>query len=145
MNPPMSPLIARLLDDFGYPLLDDSNLEAFIAAPGEAVLFCGGDPLQYPECLDVAVVLPELLRAFPGRFRAGVCSTGLETAVQTRFGFNRWPALVFMRSGEYVGVITGIQDWSVYLERIQSLLATPSSRAPSIGITVTTAVVHACH
>ncbi len=42
---------------------------------------CAGDPVQYPECLDVAVVLPELLRAFPGRFRAGIPAVEMEPAV----------------------------------------------------------------
>jgi hydrogenase-1 operon protein HyaE len=73
-QPPIHPLIARLIDEFGYPQLDAGNLETWNAAPGDAVLFCAGDPVQYPECLDVAVVLPEILRAFPGRFRAGIAS-----------------------------------------------------------------------
>ncbi len=140
----MHPLITRLLDEFGYPLLTADNLEAFCDAPGDAVLFCGGNPAQHPECLDVAVVLPELLRAFPGRFRAAVASSDLEPVMQARFGFSVWPALVFLRNGTYVGVIPGIQDWSVYLARIQDLLVAPSSRPPSIGIAVSTASTP-CH
>lgn len=147
MNPTVHPLIARLIDEFGYPRLDAGNLEAFLAAPGDAVLFCAGDPVQHPECLDVAVVLPELLRAFPGRFRSGVAEVALEPALQARFGFTRWPTLVFLREGGYVGSISGIQDWSVYLERIGELLATPASRPPSIGIPVQSAAsqAHTCH
>lgn len=140
----MHALIARLIDEFGYPRLDAGNLESFLAAPGDAVLFCAGDPVQHPECLDVAVVLPELLRAFPGRFRAGVAAAALEPLLQARFGFPRWPTLVFLREGGYVGAIGGIQDWSVYLARIAELLATPASRPPSVGIPVQSA--HAsCH
>lgn len=140
----MHALINRLVDEFGYPLLTADNLEAFCEAPGDAVLFCGGDPAQHPECLDVAVVLPEILRAFPGRFRAAVAATELEPAMQARFGFSVWPALVFLRNGAYVGVIPGIKDWSVYLARIQDLLAAPSSRPPSIGIAVS-ATSTTCH
>lgn len=143
MNP-QHPLIARLVDEFGYPLLNASNLDAFCEAPGDAVLFCGGDPTQHPECLDVAVVLPEILRTFPGRFRTAVITSDLNLAVQTRFGFSRWPTLVFLRNGAYVGVISGIQDWSVYLARINELLATPASRPPSIGVTVSSASA-TCH
>lgn len=143
MNP-QHPLIARLVDEFGYPLLNASNLDAFCDAPGDAVLFCGGDPAQHPECLDVAVVLPEILRAFSGRFRTGVIASALEPAVQARFGFSRWPTLVFLRNGAYVGTISGIQDWSVYLARINELLATPASRPQSIGVTVSSASA-TCH
>jgi hydrogenase-1 operon protein HyaE len=122
-----------------------SNLEAFCQAPGDAVLFCAGDPVQYPECLDVAVVLPELLRVWPGRFRAGVVSPEQEAAVQARYGFQRWPTLIFLRRGEYLGALSGIQDWSVYLARIETLLAGPVSRPPSIGIAVSTAATPTCH
>jgi hydrogenase-1 operon protein HyaE len=143
MNP-LHPLIARLVDDYGYPLLDQDTLDACIAAPGDTVLFCAGDPLLYPECLDVAVVLPELMRAFSGRFRAAVVSRELEAELQARYGFNRWPSLVFLRDGGYVGVLSGILDWSVYLARIQDLLAAPTARPPSIGIAVSASVSH-CH
>lgn len=139
------PLIARLTGEYGYPPLDTGNLEAFCAAPGDAVLFCAGDPVQYPECLDVAVVLPELLRAFPGRFRAAVAAPALEPDLQARYGINRWPTLVFLRNGDYVGALAGIQDWSVYLARIQDLLAATPSRPPSIGIAVSTAAASTCH
>ena len=145
-QPPIHPLIARLIDEFGYPQLDAGNLETWNAAPGDAVLFCAGDPVQYPECLDVAVVLPEILRAFPGRFRAGIAASELEPAMQARFGFNRWPTLVFLRGGAYVGVISGIQDWTVYLGRINELLAAPAHRPPSIGIPVSSpSTSHTCH
>ncbi len=66
-QPPIHPLIARLIDEFGYPQLDAGNLETWNAAPGDAVLFCAGDPVQYPECLDVAVVRRKSAR-LPGRF-----------------------------------------------------------------------------
>ncbi len=143
---PKHPLIARLIEEFGYPMLVAAELEAFCNAPGEAILFCAGDPAQHPECLDVAVVLPELLRAFPDRFRAGIAAPELEPALQARYGFTRWPTLVFLRGGAYVGMIPGIQDWSVYCERIRELLATPASRPPSIGIPVSAPAVSAtCH
>jgi hydrogenase-1 operon protein HyaE len=146
---PYHPLISRLIEDLGYPLLDSQGgLESFCDTPGDVVIFCGGDPVQHPECLDVAVVLPELLRAFPGRFRAAVASTGIEPILQARYGFNRWPSLVFLRGGDYVGTLSGILDWSVYLARLQELIDASVSRPPSIGIAVSASAAHAsttCH
>jgi hydrogenase-1 operon protein HyaE len=151
-TPPLHPLLTRLIDDFGYPCLDRDNLEACLAAPGDSVLFCAGDPVQYPECLDVAVVLPELMRSFPGRFRVALASRELEADMQTRFGFNRWPSLIFLRDGQYVGTLSGMLDWTVYLARIQDLLVAPAGRPPSIGIAVNidasidvNSPAHACH
>ena len=138
------PLIARLNTELGYPTLGPANLESFIEAPGDGVIFCGGDPLQHPECLDVAVVLPELLRAFPGRLRAGVAGRELGPILQARFGLSRWPSLLFVRGGAYVGTLAGMLDWSVYLARTQDLLAGPVGRPPAIGIAVKTASA-TCH
>lgn len=137
-HPQTHRLIARLTDELGYPRLGPSNLEAFIETPGDGVIFCGGDPLQHPECLDVAVVLPELLRAFPGQLRAGVAERGLEPILQARFGLSRWPSLLFVRSGSYLGILPGMLDWSVYRARIQELLSGPVARAPAIGFAVKT-------
>jgi hydrogenase-1 operon protein HyaE len=130
------PLVARLSTDYGYPLLDAAGLDDFLEAAGDGVIFCGGDPVQHSECLDVAVVLPELLRAFPGRLRAGVAGRELEPALQARFGINRWPSLVFVRAGAYVGTLAGMQDWPVYLARVEDLLAGPVCRPPSIGVAI---------
>lgn len=143
--PALHALVARLVEQFNYPLVDADNLDAFLAQPGDAVLFCSGDALQYPEVPDVAVVLPELLASLPaGRLRPAVVSRGLETQMQTRYGFSRWPCLVFLRDGEYVGIIPGMQDWGVYQQRIEELMAATPSRPPSIGIAVSTSASH-CH
>ncbi len=138
------PLIARLVEAHGYPRLSQDNLDACLDAPGDSVLFCAGDPVQYPECLDVAVILPELMRSFPGRFRVALAGREIEAELQARFGFNRWPSLIFLRDGGYVGTLSGMLDWTVYLARIQDLLAAPTRRPPSIGIAVNSPA-HACH
>lgn len=133
---PPHPLLTRLVEDYAYPRLTRDNLAAFAASTGDSVVLCAGDPVQHPEALDVAVVLPELARAFAGAFRVGVADRSLEPELQARYGLTVWPSLLFLRSGEYVGVLPGIQDWAVYLKRVPELLATPAGRPPSIGIPV---------
>jgi hydrogenase-1 operon protein HyaE len=139
------PLIHRLTADPGSTPLDPDNLDAFCEAPGDRVIFCGGDPARYPECLDLAVILPELCRAFPGRFRVGVAGESLEPTLKARFGIARWPSLVFLRDGGYVGTIAGLQDWGVYLARMAGLLKTPAGRAPSLGVPIAAPAAHPCH
>ncbi|MEW5890633.1 MAG: hydrogenase [Pseudomonadota bacterium] len=130
------PLIERLVSQHGAVWVDTRSIDAFLATPGDRVLFFAGDPVRFPECLDVAVVLPELQLAFPGRFAVGVVRREEEDALARRFGSQRWPALVFLRDGRYVTTIAGMLDWDVYLERIAQALAMPTSRAPMIGIAV---------
>jgi hydrogenase-1 operon protein HyaE len=142
---PLHPLVARLVELSARPVVIVETFEAFLDEPGEVILFCGGDPVQYPECLDVAVVLPEACRVFLGRLRMAVAAPELEPALRAGYGIQRWPTLLFLRDGKYVGCIAGMQDWSVYVERFTQLLDTPTSRPPSIGIAVAASASAHCH
>jgi hydrogenase-1 operon protein HyaE len=122
------PAVERLCRGCGIPEVGTADVDDFLAAAGDAVLFFTEDPKRYPESSDVAAVLPELMRAFPGRFRSAVVARESERALQQRFGFLRWPALVFVRNGDIVGSITGIQDWSEFLAKISVLLESPTRR-----------------
>ncbi len=133
------PSVRRLIDELGYPLLGASELPAFLRAEPAVVtvLFFTEDPQRYPESDDVAVVLPELVRHFAGRLRPAVVARQDERALQALYGFQKWPALVFLRGEDYLGAITGIQDWHVYLERIEALLRADPKRPPvAVGIPV---------
>lgn len=146
MTTPTHPLIARLLDQYGYPLATADNLEPLLGRPGHTLVFCGGDPTRHPECLDVAVVLPELVAAFPGLLAAVVADPAVEPVLQARYGFQLWPTLVLLRDGEYLGAIGGMQDWPIYMLRLAELLAAPTRRPPSVGIPVAPASQPAtCH
>ncbi len=135
----LSPLIERLVARHGATWVDAGNAEAFAAAPGDRVLFFSGDPVRFPEGLDVAVVLPELQRALAGRFAVGVVRRDDEDALARRWGSQRWPALVFLREGRYVTTVAGMHDWDDYLRRVRDALAMPATRAPTVGIAVVAA------
>jgi hydrogenase-1 operon protein HyaE len=133
-------LIDRLIED-GYTEVDADNHDQFVATPGMNVLFFPGDPATVKDATDVAVVLPELLRAFEGQLNPGVVTDtfGAGKALKRTYGFSHFPALVFVRGGEYVGAICRIQDWGEYLEKISELLVAPPRRAPGFSIPVVTA------
>jgi len=137
--PAAPPLIARLVDTHGARWVDLASLDDWLAVPGDGVLFFAGDPVRFPECLDVAVVLPELQRAFPGRLHVGVARVQDEDALARRFGLQRWPALVFVRDGGYVTTVSGMLDWDDYLRRVDEALRLPVGRAPGVGIPVVAA------
>ncbi len=120
------PLVQRLLDELHWPLLDEDGIPGFVqqaAAQGAlAVLFCTGDAKRYPEILDVAVVLPELVKHYGGRLMPAVVARGADEALQKQYEFYQWPSLVVFRDGEHVETISKMQDWDVYLERFNALL-----------------------
>ena len=130
------PLIARLTDTLGYPLVGSRTLEPVLAAADHTVLFFTGDPATAPEALDVAVVLPELIRHFGGRLHAAVVAREDEQALQSLYGFEQWPTLVFLQRDRYLGAISRIQDWSDYLERIQGFFDNGPVRPPAPRIPI---------
>lgn len=136
--PSTPPLMQRLVDDFDACWIDDSAGSAFLAQPGNCVLFIGGDPVRFPECLDVAVVLPELQKQFDYSFRMAVATPACEDTVARRYGANKRPSLVFLRGGQYVTTVTGMQDWDDYVRAVGQALEAPVTRVPGIGIPVVT-------
>ncbi len=123
MSLPESPVIRRLAEDFGYPVVDAENLDAFLERHRMSVLFFSGNPIRHPEANDVAVVLPELARAFAGRFQPAVVDLDAQETLQERFGFTTWPALVFMQGARRLGTITKMRDWNVYLDLTARMLS----------------------
>lgn len=116
-------------------------------APGDALVFFTEDPQRYRETLDVAVILPELLRAMSGRARAAVLMPEDARVLAVRCAVPRRPALVFLRAGEYVGAIEGPRDWAGFVQEAEALLVAPTRRPPGIGVAVTSpgAGESSCH
>ena len=143
----LHPLVQRLIAEQGAAPISSATLDAFVARGGEQVLFFSGDPVRFPEGLDVAVVLPELRAAFCGCFEVGVVERDDEDAVARRFGAQHWPSLVFLRDGRYVATVAGMKDWDEYQRDVGQALATPATRVP-IAIPVVSAAggsQSACH
>lgn len=139
------PLIERLLAATGGVEVTPETIADFESAAGDAVLFFGGDPVRFPELLDVAVVLPELRAHFGGRWRVGVVPRAHEDAVAARWAVQRWPSLVFMRDGLWLGTVAGMKDWDDYLREVAAVLAAEPKRRPTAVIALRPAEGSACH
>jgi hydrogenase-1 operon protein HyaE len=130
------PLIVRLQERCGWALLHEHDAIEFASQPGATLLFFTEDPLRYRETLDVAVILPELVAASAASLRVGVLLPAASRAQAARWGVKRWPALVALRDGAYLGAIEGLLDWAAFRQAFAELLAAPAARAPGIGIAV---------
>jgi hydrogenase-1 operon protein HyaE len=139
--------MARLVNESGATWVDETTVMDWSRQGGDRVLLLAGDPVQFPEGLDVAAVLPELMRSFVGRFQVGIVPRPSEAAVAKLYGSQRWPTLIFLRDGHYVTALAGMQDWDVYLKEVAVALSLPISRAPTIGIPVVASgtSANACH
>ena len=129
-------LLQRLRAQSKIVLLDEDGLEAFVMSGGDGMVLFAQEPDQQPETWDVAVILPEVLKLTGTRLRAGIISPDLARKEKARFGITRWPSLVFVRDGGYVGVIEGMRNWDEYVREIAAMLEKPVGRPPSVGIPV---------
>ncbi len=139
-----SVLINRMIEQYEYPVLTEENIDEFINNQDECVLFFTENPTQFPESDDVAMILPELVKEYQGRFSAAVIAQASQRKLQSRYGFNEWPSLVFLRKGQYLGTISRVQDWADYLSMINEILSSQPKQAPGIGIPVVQSSTSGC-
>lgn len=110
-------------------LVDEANVDDFIARSGKiVVLFFRGDAARFPEAADLAVVLPELINAFPGRLVAAEVAAEAERGLMAKFGVAVCPSLAVVQPERTLGVLAKIQDWSSYLAQIGAMLAEVDQR-----------------
>ena len=119
------PLPLAFIERIGAPLIDEVNVETVLGAQGEDqrfLLLFAGDPAQRPEATDVAIIFPELLKAFEGRLFGALVAAGAEKSLGQRFHVDVLPSLAVIRGGATIGVIPRVRDWSEYLEKIETFL-----------------------
>jgi hydrogenase-1 operon protein HyaE len=123
----MSPIEA-LTGKYGFAAVDEHTIDEFLSAQAGAVLFFPGDSERLAESADVAVILPELLKQFP--LTPAIVDKSAERALQRRFRFNAFPALVFLRGPGYLGAVTQVHNWREYVDEITAILAREPSEPP---------------
>lgn len=141
-SPPLPqepPLIERLVREHHAVWVAPGSALDWCDGTAHAVLLLAGDAVRFPEALDVAVVLPELLKACGTPCQVGVVHRNEEEHIARQFGSQRWPSLVFFRNGQYSTVLAGMHDWSDYVRLFAEALQQPPSRPPTIGIPVVAA------
>ncbi len=120
----------------GLDEVDAASVDGFLRATDEdgavAVLLSAGDPVRFPEAIDVAIVLPELIEAFQGRLRGALLARDAERELGERFGVRVQPTLIFVSKGETLGLIAKIQDWSIYIDRITKLIDRPRGQNAAV-------------
>jgi len=137
--PAVHPLIEQLFSRFHFAEVDGGTVDAFVRERGTSMLVFLEDPLRVRETLDLAVIVPQLAQAFPGRFQVGVVLPQAARLLQPRYGFRRYPAFVMLRDGGYLGTVEGLRNWEEYLAEVARLLELAPSRPPGIGINVQSA------
>lgn len=125
-----SPLLSTIIDRHGFRVLAHEDIPAVSASHDHCVLFLAGDADRLMESDDLAVVLPELIKASAGALVPIVVARESERVLQRMYRFSAFPALVFLRRGEYLGAISRVRDWADYMREIPEILAREPSEPP---------------
>ena len=121
-----SPLLESIIEKEEMPVVNETSFSEFCKQHDLVVLMVAGDYKRIGAVNDVAVILPELVKAYQGRFAPCVASRDCEGFFQNEFGFVLLPTLVFMHNGQKIGTISGVLDWVDYLSQINEILAGPT-------------------
>lgn len=121
-TPQFSPLLQSVIARSSLSVVTMETVDAFLAGHRHSMLFFSGDWERLAESNDVAVVLPELQRLAAG-IGLAVVAREAERPLQLRYRFNKFPAIVLSRGTGYLGVITGMRDWSEYGQEISAILS----------------------
>jgi hydrogenase-1 operon protein HyaE len=124
--------IGRMLQKHGFFRVDRGDPE-FPA--GLTALLLTEDPQRNLEVLDACVILPEALKPAGEQIARWVAGPDFAPALMQQYGVPRAPAVVFLRDGQFVGVLNGIRDWNEYQNEVARLLNGPAQPKP-IGIPV---------
>lgn len=125
---PLPPLVDLLTDVHGYLRLDHAADRPWLDDLGKDrpakdwVVFLPGHGKGNAETADVAVILPELVRALHPRLTPAVAGEAAERAILALTGMMSLPALVFLRGDRLLGSIPRVRDWDDYLQRIGEIL-----------------------
>ncbi len=119
---PLPALVGLLVSERGYPLLDDATAQPWRGGDDSWVVFLPGHGKGSSETADVAVILPELIKALSPHLKPAVAGAAAEQAILARVGMMSLPALVFLRGDALLGSIPRVRDWDDYLERIAAIL-----------------------
>ena len=131
-----SVLIEDMIEKYQYPVLTSDSFDEYINSQGECVVFFSENPTRFPESNDVAMILPELVHEYGGRFNAAFIDLPSQRKLQARYRFKEWPSLVFLRKGAYLGVISRVQNWTDYIVMINSILSSEVRPDPGIDLRV---------
>ncbi|HQS09274.1 MAG: hydrogenase [Rhizobiales bacterium 24-66-13] len=119
----LHPLVERLMTAHGYAYVNTP--EDLGTDPRDRLLFLPAHGKSHMETPDIAVVLPELVRALDhGRrpLTGAVAGPAIERILREAMAL-ALPAIVVLRDGEPIGSIARMRDWDEYLARLGTVLA----------------------
>lgn len=131
-----NPLFQRVITEHRFELITEENAESFIKQNGLTMLLFIDDPERMKETADALVITPELAYRHPKIKQKGVVIQPFARKLAITYGFRRWPAVVFLKDGGYLGAVDGLRAWGELISETERVLKSTVHYPPSVGIEV---------
>lgn len=129
------PCFVRLRDQAGFAILNETNLEDFLATEGLKMAVFADDPNNRKETMDIVVIAPELKKAFGDTLSKGVFADFMVArAIAARWGLRSMPAVALFRDREFLGAVQGLQTWDDYCQKLVAIMQKPQTSPRVIAL-----------
>ncbi len=129
-------LYRKLVDVEGFEELDASNYSEFIKKEGLSLILFVENPNRMKETLDALVIAPEVTKYCQLIVNKAVVPPPDARKLSAIYGFRRWPAMVFVKEGAYLGAVDGLRMWSDLIAEVDKITNGSPVYPPSIGIPI---------
>ena len=130
------PIFKKMTEECGFEQIDSDSFEAFLKKDGLSLILFVDDPNRMKETMDAIVIAPELAKSCQLIKNKAVICPPQARKLSAIYGFKRWPAMVFVRDGAYLGAVDGLRLWSQLVAEVDEIIQRSPSFPPSIGIPV---------
>lgn len=117
------PAFQRLFEKEGFSWIDEDGFAEFLASEGFKMVIFADEPNAKRVTLDVAVIAPELKKAFAGALSQTVFYRFEKArAAASRYGITGLPAVALFRDSVYLGAVEGLKDWNEYCRQLSEIV-----------------------
>ncbi len=128
------PVFCRLFEKEGFEWLGEDKWDAFLKVEGFKMAIFSEDPNAKRVTLDIAVIAPELKRAFAGTLVKTIFTPFVKSrAMASRYGITGLPAVALFRDDVYLGAVQGLKDWNTYCAELSEIVL--REKAPTRRVT----------
>ncbi len=128
------PVFCRLFEKEGFEWVDENQWEAFLKVEGFKMAIFSEDPNAKRVTLDIAVIAPELKKAFAGTLVKTVFTPFLKSrAMASHYGITGLPAVALFRDDVYLGAVEGLKDWNTYCAELSEIVVREKAPARRVA------------
>ncbi len=130
-----SPIFKRLFEQAGFLLIKTGDLENFLNTEGLKLLVFADDPNERKITMDIAVIAPEIKKAFGDTLSLAAWANFKEArSMAARWGLRSLPAVAVFSHKDLLGAVQGLKTWGEYCSLLSEILTKNRPVARTIAI-----------